>query len=633
MHPSRLTRLLRALRPPLMGVGLCLLVALGSPAQETARPNILWITSEDNAAHWLGCYGNAEARTPRLDALAAEGLRYSRAYANAAVCAVARSTILNGAYAVTMGTQHMRSRYPIPATFRPHVAYLRELGYYCVNNSKTDYNFRGNDTAIWDESSNRAHYRNRRPGQPFFAIFNLTITHESQLFPTNIQQNRTRGLIPAAPRVNPATLALPPHVPDLPEMRSDFAVYHDLMTALDSRAGQILDELAAAGLADDTIVFYYADHGGATPRGKRYLEDTGTRVPLLVRVPEKWRALAPFGPGTVVDEPVSFVDLAPTLLSLCGVPTPPQMQGRAFLGQHRRTSPDGPVVFLFADRFDELYGMRRGLTDGRFKYIRRFTPHLPAAPFSQYQFGQAAWTAWRDAAEAGRLTGGHAAIWQPDQEDLEQLFDLEADPWEVRNLANDPSQAARLAEWRARLRRMMLETRDTGIVPEPLFPSVPAGQTLHAWVRRADFDYAGNLELSWLASAREARHLPALQAALVAADPVARYWGALGCVILGDRAAAAAPALERLLADEQPVNRITAAHALHRLGHRTSALPVLTEILRHSVNSYAVVLAFNTLTTLDALDAIQPAWLDRQLADPQADEYFQRFAKRFTRSP
>lgn len=362
---------------------------LPTEAPKPVRPNILWITSEDNAAFWLGCYGNADAHTPRLDALAAQGLRFDRAYANGPVCAVARSAILNGAHAVTQGTQHMRRRHPIPALFQPYVTFLRERGYYGINNSKTDYNFRGDDRAIWDECSNRAHYRNRAAGQPFFAIFNLTISHESQLFPENVRQNRAKGLIPETPRVNPQHLTPPPYVPDLPEMRADFAVYHDLMTALDTQVGQLLDELQAEGLAEDTIVFYYADNGGPTPRGKRYLEDTGTRVPLLVRIPPRWQSLAPFRPGTVVTEPVSFVDLATTLLSLVGLEKPASMQGRAFLGPHRQPPADDAVVFLYADRVDEIYGMSRGLTDGRFKYIRRFTPHLPAAPYSQYALGMA----------------------------------------------------------------------------------------------------------------------------------------------------------------------------------------------------------------------------------------------------
>jgi arylsulfatase A-like enzyme len=286
---------------------LSAIAACSLHATAAEKPNILWITSEDNAAHWLGCYGNGQASTPRLDKLAAGGILFRHAYSNAPVCAVARSTILTGVHAPSQGTQHMRSRHPIPAEIKPHVAYLRQQGYHCTNASKTDYNFKGNDNAIWDECSAKAHYRSRSQGQPFFAIFNLTETHESSLFGGRNRSGNTR--------LKPSEIQLPACLPDLPEVRNDFAAYHDNMTRLDQRVGAILDELEQAGLADDTIVFYYSDHGGPTPRGKRYLEDTGTHVPMLVRVPGKWHSLTPFKPGEAVDEPVSFVDLAFTATS------------------------------------------------------------------------------------------------------------------------------------------------------------------------------------------------------------------------------------------------------------------------------------------------------------------------------
>lgn len=601
-----------------------LTTAIASAAE---RPNILWITSEDNSAHWLGCYGNAEACTPRLDALAAEGFRFTRAYANAPVCAVARSTILNGAFAVSQGTQHMRSRHPIPARFRPCVAYLRDAGYHCTNNAKTDYNFKGDDRAIWDECSGRAHYRHRPAGKPFFAVFNLTVSHESCLFPETVRANRARGLIPRTPRLDPARVAVPPHLPDLPEVRSDIAVYHDCITALDTAAGKLLDELDAAGLADDTIVFYYADHGGVTPRGKRYLEDTGTRVPLLVRVPAKWRAMAPFEPGRPVAEPVSFVDLAPTLLSLAGLATPPQMQGRAFLGPERAAPPAAAVVFLFADRFDELYGMRRGITDGRWRYIRCFTPHQPAAPHSFYQFGQPGWRAWRAAWQAGRLAAPHRRLWEAPQP-VEQLFDTAADPWEVRNLAGEPAHAARLAAMRGRLRQTMAEARDTGLVPEPMFAELAPGRPVADYLASDRFDLPGTLELAFLASARDPAAVPALTDALGSADPVKRYWAAQGCAILGAAAEPAAPALERLLADPHSANRVAAAHALAVLGRRERALAALAAELDRAPGEHAALLALNAFMRLDATSRIPVAWLAKVRADRQAPDYLARFAAR-----
>jgi arylsulfatase A-like enzyme len=538
---------------------LLFLLIHAAPAAE--KPNILWITSEDNASHWLGCYGNKQASTPRLDSLAAGGLRFTRAYSNAPVCAVARSTILNGAYAATQGTQHMRSRHEIPAAYKPHASFLRNLGYYCTNNAKTDYNFKGDDRAVWDECSGKAHYKNRPEGKPFFAIFNLTISHESNLFPAVIRKNRKQGHIPQKPRLDPASVTIPPCQPDLPEFRSDAAIYHDCVSAMDRQAGKLLDELKESGLADDTIVFYYADHGGAMARGKRYLEDSGVRVPMIVHIPEKWRHLSPFKPGQAVDEPVAFVDLAPTLLSLCGIETPEQMQGRAFLGKHRAKPRD--VEFLFADRFDETEGMRRGITDGKFKYIRCFSPHLTAAPYSSYALGQASWTAWQKAAQDGTLTGYHRDLWQAPRP-VEMLFDLTADPWEIHNLASSPEHAERLAAMRDRLKRMMIETRDTGVVPEKMWPELTTESTIHDFVASPDFDHAKAVELAFLATSPE--FAPALTDALSSPSAVHRYWAAMSCLLHGKKAAAAAPKLKPLLEDPSEVVRDAATKALTAIG-------------------------------------------------------------------
>lgn len=483
------------------------------------RPNILWITAEDNSAHWLGCYGNAEACTPRLDALAAEGFRFTRAHANAPVCAVARSTILNGAFAVSQGTQHMRSRHPIPARFRPYVAYLREAGYHCTNNAKTDYNFKGDDRAIWDECSGRAHYRNRPAGKPFLAVFNLTVSHESCLFPETVRANRARGLIPRTPRLDPARVAVPSHLPDLPQVRSDIAVCHDCITALDTAAGKLLDELGAAGLA-----------------------------------------------------------------------TPIQMQGRAFLGPERAAPPADAVVFLFADRIDELYGMRRGITDGRWRYIRCFTPHQVAAPHSFYQFGQPGWRAWRAAWQGGRLAGRHRRLWEAPQP-VEQLCDTAADPWEVCNLAGEPAHAARRAAMRGRLRQTMAEARDTDLVPEPMFAELAAGRPVADDLASDRFDLPGTLELAFLASARDPAAVPALTGALGSADPVKRYRAAQGCVILGSAAALAAE-------------------------------------LDRAPGEHAALLALNAFMRLDATSRIPAAWLAKVRADRQVPDYLARFAVR-----
>jgi N-sulfoglucosamine sulfohydrolase len=452
------------------------------------RPNILWITSEDNSSFWLGSYGNPQASTPNLDKLAKSGIQFQNAYANAPVCAVARSTLLLGNYAVTAGTHHMRSRYPIEEKFVPYVTHLRRAGYFCTNNAKTDFNFKGDDKAIWDQCSAQAHFRNRPQGKPFFAVFNIERTHESNLFPEKIETNRQQGHIPPRTRIEPGDVIVPPYLPDCPEVRSDLAIYHDLMTSMDRRLGAILEELDKNGLADNTIVFYFSDHGGPTPRGKRYLEDTGVKVPLIVHIPERWQSLSPWKPGDKVTELVSFVDFAPTLLSLVGSEIPMVMQGRAFLGTGRVEPAADSLIYLYGDRFDERSSMRRGLTDGRFKYIRRFFPNEPAAPYAKYPMQMKSWIAWKKLAEDGKVSGYHLQIWSKSQKP-EELYDLEQDPYEMNNLAASTENAETLRRFRERLLELAVEYQDQGVIPESEFESIAGSQPLSKVLRENHFDW------------------------------------------------------------------------------------------------------------------------------------------------
>lgn len=594
-----------------MKIPLLLLTLLG-PLSALEKPNILWITSEDNSSHWLGCYGNEQAKTPRLDALAKEGVLFEHAYSNAPVCAVARATILMGAYSTTMGTQHMRSRHRIPEKFRPNVGYLRAAGYYCTNNDKTDYNFKGQDNSYWNESSGNAHYGKRPPGKPFFAIFNITESHESSLFADR----------PAEPqRLKPAEIDLPPYLPDLPEIRKDIARYHDRITAMDDKVGKILNGLEKAGLSESTIVFYYSDHGGILPRGKRYLEETGVKVPLLVRIPKKFQHLTPFKPGQRVAEPVSFVDLSPTILSLAGEDIPEQMQGRPFLGMKRVEPADDEMEFLFADRFDELYGMRRGLTDGRWKYIRNFNPHLPSAPYSFYQFQQPGWAAYRKAWRNGVLGGYHKALWEAPL-GAEQLFDLSSDPWEMNNLATDPAHAEKLAALRERLKKTMIEVRDTGLIPEPLFESLAATSTIAGYAQGTAFDIRNICDLAILAGEADPGNLTTFERALSSRDPVARYWGAQGFLILGSKAATGADSLVPLLEDKHPVIRATAAEALFAMGKKEIASNALLADVNSPMDESSLLNHLNILRRLDLLAQVPKAWIEEKSGK---DGYLHRF--------
>jgi uncharacterized sulfatase len=445
----------------------CLALTLCVPlptagAEDASRPNILWLSSEDISPH-LGCYGDAHARTPNLDRFAAQGVLYQNAFVVAPVCAPCRSSIITGMYPTTLGSHNMRSRIRLPEHVKCFPEYLRAAGYYCTNNSKTDYQFDPPATA-WDESSGKAHWKNRpSSGQPFFAVFNFTGTHES----------RVRGDSPAYEDAvhslgqedlhDPAALELPPYHPDTPAVRQDWARYYNCVTAMDKWVGGHLHELEEAGLADDTIVFFWGDHGVGLPRGKRWLYDSGLRVPLMVRIPDKFRNKGQGAPGTKTDELVVLMDLGPTVLNLCNVDVPEHMQGRAFLGEN--LSPERKHVFAARDRMDEYYDMTRSVRDKRFKYIRNYEPWKPYAQPLRYAEESPTMQELRRLKTSGDLPEG-AAAFMAATKPVEELYDTQVDPHELHNLVDDPRYYETLRFMQVAHDNWIRDTLDLGFIPE-----------------------------------------------------------------------------------------------------------------------------------------------------------------------
>lgn len=591
-NPQHLIRLLATL--------LCLF-AITRPciAAEQDRPNIMWVTSEDNSHHWVGCYGNENAKTPNIDKLAAEGIRYKYAYSNAAVCAVARNTLILGRYACSSGTHNMRSRYPVPTSFKTYPSFLRKAGYYCVNRSKTDYNFKTNDKSHWDECGGRAHWKNRAKGQPFFAVFNTTISHESSLFPKKTNNARKQGSIPKKPSRDPASVELPPHYPDTPEIRQDWVKYMDIVTAMDRQIGRWLDELDNAGVRENTIVFYYSDHGGILPRAKRYINDTGTHVPLIVSFPKKWQHLAPSTAGTVSDRPVAFIDLPPTIMSLAGVEIPKQFQGRAFAG--KAAAEAEPFVFLFGQRFDSrMLRFVRGVTDGKYRYVRNFHPHRHRGIFTGYPHSQAGWQSLFKLKQAGKLNEVQSAYWSVPQP-VEELYHTEADPWELKNLANDPEHKARLKQMRDATLNKMREIGDTGLVPESMYEGISKNGTVYDYVHDEGFPYNDVLATALAAGDGGDAVLPILSAAMTHKNPVIRYWGATGCTINASSAGAMKKLLRGLLGDPSPSVQLAAAEALHHLGDKQIGFDAIIKILKMTDDPVVSLEALNLTQALGVM--------------------------------
>ncbi len=449
-----------------------------SPLVLPERPNFLWITCEDMSPT-LRCFGDPYAVTPNLDRLAAEGVRFTNVFTHSPVCAPSRSGVITGMYPTTIGTHNMRCQAVPPPFVRCFTEYLRAAGYYCTNNAKTDYNFThdpkiGTPTAApltaWDESSPKAHWRNRPKGAPFFAVFNITVTHESQIRSQEEGLLKRLATLPPEERRDPAKAPVPPYYPDTPIVRRDIARHYETVTLMDRRVGEILRELEEDGLAESTIVWFWSDHGVGLPRAKRWIYDSGIRVPLIIRIPERFRAWAfpddpdRVKPGRVIDDLIAFVDFAPTMLSLAGIPIPKHFQGQAFLGPQK--APPRRFIYAARDRMDETYDIIRAVRDKRFKYIRNFTWHLPYAQEVEYAEETPTMQEMRRLHAEGKLNPVQQLFFRPTKP-VEELYDTQADPHEVRNLADDPRYREVLETMRAELLRWMRETGDVGLIPEP----------------------------------------------------------------------------------------------------------------------------------------------------------------------
>lgn len=549
-------------------------------------PNILWLTSEDNCP-FLGCYGDEFATTPNLDKLASEGFLYTHAYANAPVCAPARNTIITGIYATSGGNEHMRSNYFKSEIIKTYPEFLREGGYYCTNNVKTDYNTQSIDPQlIWDECSRDAHYKNRNPGQPFFAVFNTTISHESSIH-DSIPDEKLRH--------NPEEVPIPPYHPATQAIKHDWAQYYDKVEDMDAWVGEKLRELEESGLAESTIVFYYGDNGGVLPRSKRYVYETGTRVPLIIRIPEKFKHLFPAKKsGSKIDRLVSFVDLAPTLLSIAGINISDYYQGNAFLGSQKTEDPE--YAFMFRGRMDERYDMSRAVRDSKYRYIRNYMPHRIYAQHLEYLWRAPSTRSWEQAYLSGNCNETQSVFWN--SKPAEELYDTENDPWEVNNLATDPDYADIVNRMRTANREWMTRVKDAGFIPEADRVRRTGEMPVYDYIRTSGFDLETVIKAAETASFGNAENLTLFQSYLKNEESSIRYWGATGLLILGDKAEPAKKELLISLNDSSPDVVSVAAEALYNLGETEAAKAALLEVLENP-NEFARCQALNVIDCIE----------------------------------
>ncbi|SIO66921.1 Arylsulfatase A [Singulisphaera sp. GP187] len=465
---------MRSHRLPALAMVLgTILVASPCLAASPDRPNILWLVAEDFGPH-LGCYGTAQVWTPNLDKLAAEGVRYTRAYTTAPVCSVSRSAFMTGMYQTTIGAHNHRSHrddgYQLPLGVRIAPAWFRDAGYFTANvrtfpagvnvtgTGKTDWNFSSDgkpfDSGRWDELKSH---------QPFIAQVNFKETHRAFVSPR---------------RADPAKVVIPPYYPDHPVTRDDYAKYLDAATELDAKVGRILQQLDADGLAANTIVVFMSDHGEAHVRGKQFCYEEGLHIPLIVRWPASFPVPAHYRAGAVDDRLVAAIDLLPTLLVVAaGQKKPSEMQGQVFLGD--RAEAPRRYVFGARDRCDETVFRFRTVRDDRYRYIRNFMPERPFLQANDYkERSYPVWNLIKELSAQGKLTPVQAVLAAPTMPP-EELYDLENDPHEIQNLTDsqDPANQAVLQRLRAELERWIEESNDQGRTPEPAEVAAAKGAT------------------------------------------------------------------------------------------------------------------------------------------------------------
>ncbi len=576
------------------------------------RPNMVWIMSEDNSANYLRHFDPTGAPTPNIESLAKHGITFDRAFSNAPVCSVARTTLFTSCYGPRIGTQFHRRMVAasMPESVQMFPAYLREAGYYTTNDSKQDYNVDidkgggdkgASDKGVWDESSKRASWKNRPEAKtPFFHVVTSTISHESSLhFPVS-------DVIDKPAITDPSLVALPPYFPDTTLMRYTIARYHDRIAGIDRVVGQMVEDLELAGELENTFIFYFGDHGGVLPRSKGYAFESGLHVPLVIRVPDNFKSLIDRPLASRTSGFVEFVDFGPTALALAGVASPASIKSTATDGVIDGTPFLGPTVdgeevdardetIGYADRFDEKYDLVRTLRKGDFKYIRNFEPFLPDGLQNNYRYEMAAYRQWRTMHQNGKLDDLQSQFFRP--KSVEALYDLSSDPHEGNNLAGDPAHAEKLIQLRTRLTTRLKGMPDLSFIPETFLVDeamshpVVYGQTHKASIA-ANIDIANLALLDW----NDAR--PKLIEALQSDDVLTRYWGTIAASSFAKTAAELLPRVTSLLQDPEPIVVARAVEFVAIVGGQDPR-PYLYRALERSTSEAEALQILGTAVFLD----------------------------------
>ena len=570
-------------------------------SQAAKRPNFLWVLSEDNSVHYLNLYGDKHGVMPTVEKLAANGIVFENAFSCAPVCSVARTTLATGIYAPRGGFQYHRKSKPanLPKGFKPWTQTLQAAGYYTSNNSKTDYNITASVKEAWNDSSRKASWR-KRPSKdtPFFHMQTFTTTHESSLhFNENVLRNEKT-------ETSPKDVWVAPYHPDTDTFRYTYARYHDRHKMVDQQIGGLLKQLEDDGLLEDTFIFYFGDHGGVLPRGKGYAYESGLHVPLVVRIPENFKQLVNLERGSRTKGFVEFVDFGPTVLNLAGVEVPKLMDGEPFLGPGisaaelaRRNE-----AFGYADRMDEKYDQVRSLRVGKYHYIRNYTGYYPDGLQNNYRYKMLAFEEWRQLWRQGKLSDIQSQFFR--RRPVEQLFDVEDDPHEVKDLSSDPKHAAKLRELRAKLTARVKSLNDLSFYPESVQVNESLGDPI-AYGRKRSGEIARMADIANLACEPGRQSNRKLKKALNSKNEWERYAALQACATMGEAAAGLASEARKSLDHKNRMVRLRAAEFLGLIGAEDPG-KTLRGILNETESADEALLAFQAVVLFNDFEPKYP---------------------------
>jgi len=597
MHNSGLTN--EIIKPVIMNskfffliLVIVVFVSCKKVKKELPPPNIVWLVSEDNSMHYLKMFDNNGVATPHIESLAEQGLTYTRAFSNAAVCSAARSTIISGSYGPRLASHYHRKlkKVPMPNGVEMFPAYLRRAGYYTTNNSKEDYNFIKPDN-VWDESSKKASWRNRNKNQPFFHVYNIGITHEGGLhFKQETVENKKT-------KTDLESFTVQPNHPNTELFKYTNALYRDKIVEMDRKIGELINQLKTDGLFENTFIFYYGDHGGVLPGSKGYLYETGIHVPMIVHIPENYKHLASHEAGTKVEGFVSFVDLAPTVLNLAGIEIPEGMDGKPFLGKNITAEEVNKrdETFSYADRFDEKYDMVRALRKGKYKYIRNYQPFNYDGLMNDYRYKQLAYKEWYKLYKEGKLNEVQARFYQARNPEL--LFDVENDPYETINLAEDPAFKNIVLKLRGRLNTYMRELPDLSFYPEHYLIN-NAFDNPEKFGQDHKEDIIKYMNIADLSLLKYENARDAIEKALLSEDTWERYWGIIICSTFGKKAVEFAPQILAIAEkDREKINQVR-AYEFMGLVLNENPLNNMAEILYRSDDVAESLLILNSMVLM-----------------------------------